>query len=77
MYTIPARSATKAPQSPLERQLIIDFLKEKGYKLEDLRRLPRKHSKALMSQACTFASLRLAEIEARSQFRQKTHFEDR
>lgn len=76
MYAVPTTSATNAPQSPLERQLIIDFLKEKGYKLGDLKRLPRKQSKALMSQACTHASLRLAEIEARSRFREKTHFED-
>jgi len=77
MYNIPTRIASNAPQSPLERQLIIDFLKEKGYQPEDLKRLPRKKSKELMSQACTFASLRLAEIEARSKFRRKTHFEDR
>ena len=77
MLNIPTRIASNAPQSPLERQLIIDFLKEKGYRLEDLKRLSRKQSKVLMSQACTFASLRLAEIEARSQFRRKTQFEDR
>ena len=77
MFNIPTRIASNAPQSPLERQLIIDFLKEKGYRLEDLKRLSRKQSKVLMSQACTFASLRLAEIEARSQFRRKTQFEDR
>lgn len=77
MFNIPTRIASNAPQSPLERQLIIDFLKEKGYQLEDLKRLSRKQSKVLMSQACTFASLRLAEIEARSQFQRKTQFEDR
>jgi len=77
MFNIPTRITSNAPQSPLERQLIIDFLKEKGYQLEDLKRLSRKQSKVLMSQACTFASLRLAEIEARSQFQRKTQFEDR
>lgn len=75
MYTTPTRGSVNAPQSPLERQLIIDYLNEKGYQLEDMKKLPRSRVKLLMTQACTFASLRLAEIEARSQFRQKTHFE--
>lgn len=75
MVATPTRFAVNAPQSPLERQLIIDFLKEKGYRLDDLQKLPRSRAKELMTQACTYASPRLAEIEACSLFRQKTHFE--
>jgi hypothetical protein len=75
MFAAPSQTAFHAPQSSLERQLIIDFLKDKGYRLEDLKTLPRSRARKLMIQACTYASLRLAEIEARSQFRQRTHFE--
>ena len=75
MSPLPTNFPLKAPQSALERQLIVDFLVEKGYRLEDLRTLPADSSKALMTQACTYASLKLAEIQARSQFRQKIHFE--
>jgi len=76
MSTTPAQGAIKAPQSPLERQLIIDYLLAKGYRLENMRTLPANLAKELMTAACTHASLKLAEIEARSQFRHKIHYEE-
>ena len=72
MYALPTHQAMKAPQSPLERQLIVDYLWTKGYRLENLRTLPADLAKELMTAACTYASLKLAEIEARSQFQHKT-----
>jgi hypothetical protein len=76
MSTKPAQQAVLAPHSLLERQLISDYLMEKGYRLETLKTLPRCQVKELMTEACTYASLKLAEIEARSQFRRKIWFED-
>jgi hypothetical protein len=76
MSTKPTQPAVYAPQSSLERQLISDYLMEKGYRLETLKILPRNQVKKLMTEACTYASLKLAEIEARSQFRRKIWFED-
>lgn len=76
MFTTPTKKAVKAPQSPLERQYIKDYLAEKGYCLEDMRTLPVDLAKKLMTEACTYASLKLAEIEHRSQFRRKIQFED-
>ncbi len=76
MSASPALKAVKAPQSPLERQLIIDYLAEKGYRLEDMQTLPADLAKELMTAACTYASLKLTEIEARSQFRRKIQFEE-
>ena len=61
--------AIKAPQSPLERELIIEYLTSKGYSLEDLHSLPADLARSLMTAACQHASLILAEIEARSRFR--------
>jgi hypothetical protein len=76
MSTQPAKPAVLVPQSSLERQLISDYLMEKGYRLETLQTLPRCQVKELMTAACTYASLKLAEIEARSQFSRKIWFED-
>lgn len=75
MYSIPKQVAYKAPQSPLEQQLIIDFLADKGYTLVDLKTLPASFAKELMTAACSYASLKLAEIEARSKFRNKIQYE--
>jgi DNA-binding transcriptional MerR regulator len=76
MFTTPTRPAVNAPQSPLERQLIIDYLAEKGFRLEEIKSLPSELAKELMTGACTNASLKLAEIEAHSLFRRKIQFED-
>lgn len=60
----------EGPQSALERRLIREYLRGKGYRLEDLRRLPKEEAKQLMRQACMYASLKLAEIESKAQFRE-------
>ena len=73
MFATPTQNAVNAPHSPLERQLIIDFLASKGYCLDDIHTLPGNLARELMVAACTHASLRLAEIEARSQFSKKIH----
>lgn len=64
------------PQSPLERSYIEDYLREKGYRLSDLKNLPPGEASELMKEACLYASLRLAEIEAREEFRQNIEFPD-
>jgi len=76
MFATPTQQAVKAPQPSLERQFIIDYLAEKGYCLEKLQTLPADLVKELMTAACTYANLKLAEIEARSRFRRKIQFED-
>lgn len=76
MYTPHAEYVGKSIQSSLERQLIIDFLAEKGYRMEDLQIIPAPLAKELMVAACIFASLRLAEIESRSKFMRKIHCGD-
>jgi hypothetical protein len=60
---------SEGPQSALERHLVEDYLQSKGYRKEDLQKLPKEQAKALMREACTYASLKLAEHEAKSQFR--------
>jgi hypothetical protein len=64
------RDFTEYPQSALERKLISEYLHSKGYSRQDLRNLPIPQAKMLMKEACHYAALKLAEIEARSKFRQ-------
>ena len=65
------RNMTEGPESGLERQLIAEYLLRKGYRKSDLRNLPEEQMKALMKEACIYAAVRLANIEAKSKFRQK------
>jgi hypothetical protein len=58
-------------QSPLERMHIEEYLKSKGYDMKSVRELPEAEMKELMRQACTYASNKLAEVEARAQFRKE------
>lgn len=62
---------TKGPQSVLERRFIKEYLHDKGYRLEELKKLPEEEAKQLMSEACKYASLKLAEVESRAQFREE------
>jgi hypothetical protein len=64
----------RTPHTVLERQLIADYLHSKGYSLKDVRKLPKERAKLLMKDACTYASLKLAEVESRAKFRQKIRF---
>lgn len=61
----------KGPQSALERSLIKEYLRSKGYEYKDINKLPAKEAKALMKEACMYASLKLAEVESRAHFRKE------
>jgi len=64
-----------SPQSVLERELISEYLRGKGYRREDLRKLPREEAKRLMKEACQYASLRLTDIEAKAGFRRRIKYD--
>ncbi len=57
----------------LEKTLIEAYLKGKGYSLEDLKKLPEAEAKQLMKEASTYASSKLAELEAKAHFVQELH----
>jgi hypothetical protein len=65
--------ATEGPQSSLEKKLIEEYLQVKGYSLEYLQNLPKEEAQRLRREACTYASLKLAEVESRARFRQEIH----
>ena len=63
-------------KSPLEQQLIHDFLAEKGYSLEDLKALPEEEAHMAMTEAFTYASKKMIEIQMRIQYLQSLSFEE-
>ena len=76
MFTYPIPILRRMPHSELEWQLITNFLKEKGYSRQDLKNMPEDESHRLRVDACRYASLKLAEIESRSKFMRKIHFDE-
>ena len=61
----------QGPQSDMEKALINEFLRSRGLTLADLKTLPPDKAKALMTEACQFASLKLAQLESKVGFREK------
>ena len=62
---------SEGPHSALEKQLVEDYLKSKGYSRKDLQKLPKETARKLMKEACSYASLKLAELESKSKFREE------
>ena len=59
----------KNPKSDLEMMYIDEYLRGKGYSRKDLDTLPDQEATRLMIDAYQYASLKLAELEARARFR--------
>ncbi len=57
----------------LERSLIAEYLREKGYTLTELRKLGEAEFKQFMKEASIYASCKLAELEERAHFLQELH----
>ena len=54
------------PYGPLECALMDEFLGERGHNLQSVGRLPLDERRELLRGAASYATLRLAEIEARA-----------
>lgn len=70
-WNAPDQSTDQYQESALEQQLIAEYLHSKGYTEADLQSLPDEQRKGLMKDACLYATMKLANIEAKSRFRQK------
>jgi predicted secreted protein len=57
----------------LEKTLIEAYLKGKGYTLEDLKALPEAEARQLRTEASTYASNKLAEVEIKAHFVHELH----
>jgi hypothetical protein len=69
------RCIADGPQSTLERMLLEAYLDGKGYSMEELKKLPAEQAQQLMKEACAYASMKLAEVESKAQFRREIHYE--
>ncbi|MBL8061905.1 MAG: hypothetical protein JNK32_02725 [Anaerolineales bacterium] len=61
------------PNAMLEKALIEEYLQEKGYTHEDLKKLPAKLVEKLMKEASQYASLKMEEVKARAHFVKELH----
>ncbi|HRQ23839.1 MAG TPA: hypothetical protein PLF42_10475 [Anaerolineales bacterium] len=52
----------------LERALIEEYLNDKGYTHEDLKKLPAEVVEKLMKEASQYASLKMEEVASRARF---------
>ena len=67
------RLPVQAPLSGLERTLIDEFVRMRGYDPAHLEGLPHEERDALLKDASMHASARLAEIESRAHYVQEIH----
>jgi hypothetical protein len=65
--------AVDAPFGRLERALIDEFVRARGYDPRDLSGLPEHEREMLLRDASIDASTRLAEVESRSHFVHELH----
>jgi hypothetical protein len=63
------------PDGRLEQILIDDFLRARGIDSAALQRLPPDEAKRLLTEASTYASEKLAEVEARAHYVHDIHSE--
>lgn len=61
------------PNALLEKALIEEYLKEKGYTLESLKSLQTVLAETLMKEASQYASLKMEEVQARAHFVEELH----
>ena len=61
------------PNALLERTLIEEYLHEKGYSRQGLKKLPAELVETLMKEATRYASLKMEEVKARAHFVEELH----
>ncbi len=64
---------TDDPKAVLERKLIEEYLHEKGYSREGLKKLPAELVEHLMKEATRYATLRMEGISAGAHFVEEIH----
>jgi hypothetical protein len=61
------------PNAALERAIIEEFIRARGYDPHRLQELPEALRRQLQTEASTYAAARLAEMEARAHYVQELH----
>lgn len=60
-------------QAQLARMYVEEFLRGKGYTWESVRRLPEDEAKRIMTEASTYAAVKVAEVQARAHVEREIH----
>ena len=72
MPTENPKSFSSAPENEaralLEKGIIDEYLKNKGYDRESLKQLPKDNARQIMTEASIYASGKLAEIETKARY---------
>jgi hypothetical protein len=76
MKSQPDISPRTDQNAPLEQALMREFLEQRGFSEEGVNRLPEPERHLLLTQASTWASNRLAEVEARAHYVHELHHND-
>jgi hypothetical protein len=61
------------PEAALEAALIVEYLREHGYCMAEMRELPPEQCKQIMTEAVRYASARLTEVGTRARFMRTIH----
>jgi len=73
MFTDSPKNSFPSPEDEtralLEQGLIDEYLKDKGYNREGLKKLPKEEARKIMIEASTFASGKLSEIETKARYK--------
>ncbi|RRR65622.1 MAG: hypothetical protein EI684_22625 [Candidatus Viridilinea halotolerans] len=70
---IASDTTARVAQAYLEWAYLEEYLKGLGHSFEDLQAMPAEQSKMLMRDASLFASMRMSEVEARSNLIEELH----
>jgi hypothetical protein len=65
--------ALQDPEGQLERTLIEEFLRARGYSAGQVEALPADQRTQLLKEASIYAAAKLAEVEARARFVHELH----
>jgi len=68
-----AETALEDPQAKLEKALIEEYLRQRGYSLADVDFKKPDERQQLLTEAARYAAVRLAEIDARAAYVQQIH----
>jgi hypothetical protein len=69
----PDTPVLQAPLGQLERALIEEFIRQRGYDPQKLADLPDGAREELLKHASLYASARMAEVESRSHYLDEVH----
>lgn len=72
----PDARAMEDPEGRLEQAFIDEFLRSRGLDQASVHRLPPEEARRILAEASSYATSRLAEIEARAHYVHQLHVKE-